>query len=339
MSDSIPDGQSHPTSPGVRRLGLGLPLGEISTAGVAVGAAIFYALGFIIINAHLQSYNLLKFESIRVRYFAAATLFLVLTVTPATVTVLAGRQSSAAMLKKMGLREAKEGEEGATSIQQLYKAGHRLQPVVMFFKLILSSVLGLLLGQIAALSLWFFLLGNIDIGDFLLTPTAWAYFGISTSTVFIASSVLPTLIKRSPTGFPVLRKLDYDHVNPWLIYIVALMIGAGAFGRWIYPHVQPAFGGGGVWSAQVTPTAEPLATVPLVRNRFSQPVLVLEGDKDFLVAVFCDSQPRGTNRLRGLEIPRSAIAAIEVDSLVALPRFAVVCRTSDSRGSRGSRRP
>ncbi|HET6959785.1 MAG TPA: hypothetical protein VFI56_24495, partial [Vicinamibacterales bacterium] len=190
-----------------------------STFAVTASAALAYVSGFVVVNDSMRAVGGAGFEFLNVRYWAAATLFWVLSGLP-----LAG--GMVFWVEFASLKKA---------------AGTQLSKARTSF--FVTILLPYLLWQ----GLIYLLTSDVDV-DHLRFPN-W-YFLLA----FVSGMYARYTTK---IGWPAIAHWDVSFLFRATAILMMFLASLAVFGELIYPRINPVFGGGAAWSGWVEASAPP----------------------------------------------------------------------------------
>jgi len=241
-------------------------------------AATLYVLGFVIANVYYASYEIVRLEFFRARYVAAALLFVFTALFPGWM----GWQIGAQFRRS----EPKPRRERRT-----------------------IAAIQLLLMSLVTAAMIHFILIAIGIG---VTPFSGIFlFAFLVECTFATVGSGAAKVARSSARLEVLHM---SAGRPMIVGL-AMVIAGGLFGRWIYPHVSPAYGGGAANLARIDVVPGTLSTQ--LQSELDRPVVVIDRDEQIVDLVACsDSISKIT---RPISLSSLNVRAIILGGLVSLP--------------------
>lgn len=248
-----------------------------------------YAIGFVVVNAHMGRFRPLEYDLLEARYLAAALLFVATSVPPMVVMLLAS-----------GI---------------IHQPPHGVARSWPRWKLWCLRGFRCLLGVIIGYLFWGFLVDVAAIsGGFKWTRDALGFYA---GLVFLWAAWESAVL---------IRKLD-PAPEPFAISVImgVLAFGmVGLFGVKIFPNLEPTLGGGGAWVATLVPEADALPGELVARTKPEAMILELDGDD--LSLLLCAADPRAEPE--PVVIARSKFASITVREMVAVGEFGARCAES-----------
>jgi hypothetical protein len=253
-----------------------------------------YAIGFVVVNAHMGRFRPLEYDLLEARYLAAALLFVGTSVPPMVL-----------MLFAFGI---------------IHQPPHGVARSWPRWKLWSLRGLRCLVGIFTGYMLWGFLLDGASISTgFKRTGTAISFY---LWLAFICMMwELSALLRKYDPAPEYLRHLDPQF---FLRLVMTGVVAFGAvvlFGINIFPNLQPGLGGGGAWEATVLP--EPDALPPALLARIAPDVVILEQDDDDVSLLLCPVKPEDAPP--PVVIARDKLVAIMVGEVVAVGDLEARC--------------
>jgi hypothetical protein len=278
------------------RRGIPTPLGiikiEHSTQIAAAIFALLYAAGFMIVNSHLQNYEVLKFELVRTRYIAAALLLLVTCAPPLGFFLF--------MLDSFGV-PLKKGF--------LFNTG----------KVTIAFVIALVISFITWL-----LTTNVVVYEGYAITTNGLQIWVALSMV---GGILWGVLRTGPRfGGPAYKPLFIV-----IAISLTLMIAKG-FGVKTYPEIEPGFGGGKAWLVDMIPASDsaPLPIRSLLRTQVA--IVDRNDQSFLLMKCNVPSPHEAVPRVMFAEIASSRVSMITVRGTISANKFIADCkRRQDGR--------
>lgn len=304
-------GNPTPTSP---TLTSRLPILDSYAAYGAVTLALLYVIGFTVVNSELEAFEVLEFQLVKSRYFAAALLFLSVTSYPIALALY-----------------------WAQSIRHLFsKCEARYHHTKTLFRMIFITVL--------AIFAWTAFMQTLVVSRApllkLLPPMeaiALTSYEVRIPALYcMITAVLSLLLAPLWAGMTKLTRKEYDipDRNAMKLLIVALTLGAAVlsawyFGRTAFPYIRPGFGGGAGWVVETYATQDSLP-VP-IRTFMSAETVMLDRDEHYARLLRCRPAATDAEPFFTLEVPRPVIAGLSVKRLIAISEFAKLCVEGASR--------
>jgi hypothetical protein len=207
-----------------------------------------YVVGFIVVNVHYARFRLLTFDLVRGQYVAAGLLFLLFTTAPVLTGLL------------VPVRAVYSAREPGPEARRVRKG-------------VVAAVLGLILCLIAD-----YLLAYLY-DSIAVSPSAHGFnmalvYGL-VCNAFSIFAVVYVLLGRdqgrsskagvspgaSPDRLRSLRRLIHG-VAEAPMHLLSVVLLASLFGGQVYPGIEPAYGGGGAWIAEILTPASEVENVP-----------------------------------------------------------------------------
>ena len=240
-------------------------------------AGTLYVLGFVITNVFYASYEIVRFEFFRGRYVAAALLFVCAALLPGWIGWQIGAQFRRS--EPMSRRERRQTATIQLSLTSIIVAA------IICFILVAVGI-----GTAPVISVLSFA---------LLIESIFATIG--SSAVKIGRSSSRVAVRHMSAGRPI-------------IVVLAMLVTAAIFGRWIYPDISPAFGGGAVNIARIE--AVPGTLSQQLQVELDRPVVVIDRDDQVVDIVACSDSV--AKSVQPISVSSVNVRAIRLGGLVSL---------------------
>jgi len=255
---------------------------------VTVTLAALYVIGFIVANAYLARYEIVRFDLVRGRYVSAGLLCVFVAVIAASIGWPIGVEYRSG-----------DGRGKSKKTRQI------------------TALLALTLGPGVVALILRVLLAPITAGH-----VPWA--GLLSFT-FVSSGVAATLGSAAHKFAHSRGSLRGRGVTPIRVMLVGLasVALASEFGQLIYPYIFPAFGGGAAVLAVVG--VDSAATPLVLREAVGRPVALVDRDDVEVDLVTCADTT--SHQVEKLSLPASAIRWTSLRGFVsARDAASVLCR-------------